>query len=109
MKVSTLWSQIRYIYDKYDFSSKQLVNNVLIISEDNYYLCYFKWNGGDFSLKLEVNYNFKEMTNQYKATIEIKDYPNDKKYGEFFDIIPDEYTKILKPYLRDFQLNTILE
>ncbi len=103
MKVSTLWSKIGYIYDKYDFSSKKLVNDILIISRDNYYLCCF---GGTLLLRLEVDFKITKMITSYKAII-IE--PKDMKHEEFTDIIPDKYIKIITPFLRDFQIDTILE
>lgn len=107
MKVSTLWDQISLIYDRNNFSSKSLVNGLLIISKDNYYQLYFPLNNGSFSLKIEFDFSITKMMGFYKASILISN-PNIKE-GEFFDTIPDDYTKILIPILRDFQLDSILE
>lgn len=102
MKISTLWNQIKFIYDNSDFPNK-LLNNLLIISRDNYYyLCWSEGNGRSVSLRLEIDFKISKMKSEYKAEI--------NGFGsEFTDDIPDEFLKDIIPILRDFQLDTILE
>lgn len=102
MKISTLWNQVKFIYDNYDFSNR-LINDTLIISRDNYYyLCWSEGNSRSVSLRLEINFNISKMKSEYKAEI--------NGFGsEFTDYIPDEFLNDIIPILRDFQLDTILE
>jgi hypothetical protein len=37
-----LWNDIRLIYEGFNFSSKQLIDDLMIISQDNYYLLQYK-------------------------------------------------------------------
>lgn len=111
MKISTLWSQIQSIYDKFEFSSKLMVNDLMIISKDNYYLCYFEWytpkewGKEKFSLRLEKDFSLTEMESKYKAFIEY----NSSEINRFEDELPEKWANLIKPILRNFQLEVILE
>jgi hypothetical protein len=111
MKISTLWSQIQSIYDKFEFSSKLMVNDLMIISTDNYYLCYFEWytpkelGKEKFALRLEKDFSITEMESKYKAIIEYKD----SEIERFEDELPEYWSNLIKPILRNFQLEVILD
>ena len=110
MKISTLWSQIQSIYDNFEFSSKLMVNDLMIISKDNYYICYFEWYTPEwgkekFALRLEKDFSITEMESKYKAFIEY----NDNDVHRFDDELPEKWSNLIKPVLRNFQLESILE
>jgi hypothetical protein len=111
MKVSTLWSQIQSIYDKFEFSGKLMVNDLMIISKDNYYICYFEWyTPGEcgkekFALRLEKDFSMSQMESKYMAFIEY----NDNDVHRFDDELPEKWSNLIKPVLRNFQLESILE
>ena len=37
-----LWEDIRLVYEEFNFSSKQLIDELMIISQDNHYLLQYK-------------------------------------------------------------------
>ena len=47
-----LWNDIRLIYDGFNFSSRLLVNDLMIISKDNHYLLYYKQD--DISTQIRI-------------------------------------------------------
>ena len=86
-----------------------MINNLMIISKDNYYICYFEWfTSGEgknkFALRLERDYSLTKESN-YKAFIEY----NDNGVLEFENELPEKWSNLIKPVLRNFQLETILE
>ena len=111
MKISTLWYQVQDIYNKFEFSSKLMVNDLMIISKDNYYICYFEWFTSSewgkqkFALRLEKDFSVTQMESKYKAFIEY----NDNDVHRFEDELPEKWTSLIKPVFRDFLLKSILE
>ena len=111
MKISTLWYQVQDIYNKFEFSSKLMVNDLMIISTDNYYICYFEWfTSGEwgkqkFALRLEKDFSVTQMESKYKAFIEY----NDNDVHRFEDELPEKWANLIKPVFRDFLLESILE
>jgi hypothetical protein len=112
MKISTLWSQIQSIYDNFEFSSKLMVNDLMIISKDNYYICYLEWHTPEcgkekFALRLEKDFSITEMESKYKAFIEYND--SEGEANKYEDELPEKWSNLIKPVLRNFQLESILE
>jgi len=111
MRISTLWHQVQNIYEKFEFSSKLMINDLMIISKDNYYICYFEWfTPGEwgkqkFALRLEKDFSMSQMESIYKAFIEY----NDNDVHRFEDELPEKWTSLIKPVFRDFLLDSILE
>ena len=57
MKPKDLYYQITEIYINFEYKSKLLIDNFMIISKDNYYLCYQQFDDGSkIQFRLEVNY-----------------------------------------------------
>lgn len=106
MKIENLWIQIEIIYKNFNFSSKLMVNDLMIISQDNYYLCHYH-SINKFSIRLEKEYSMSQMNYNYKAIIETSNNFNDHQI--FDDVIPEKFIDIIKPILRNFQLDIILD
>jgi len=112
-----LWNDIQLIYDGFNFSSKLLIDNLMIISQDNYYLLHYqpepdRWVLGENStqIRIEKDYNLVriwggdvpyDMVN-YKIHVEVgSQIELDENYK-----IELAY-RIITPYLRELKLNKI--
>jgi hypothetical protein len=111
MKISILWYQVQNIYDKFEFSSKLMVDDLMIISRDNYYICYFEWfTSGEwgkqkFAIRLEKDFSITKMESKYKSFIEY----DDNDVSVFEDEMPERWTNLIKPIFRNFILESILD
>jgi hypothetical protein len=102
-----LWNDIRLIYDGFNFSSIDLVNDLTIISKDNYYQLYY-----DISTKIRIEKQYDlvkmwsddnevDMTN-YKIHVEV----GNQIYTSENSMIELSY-KVLTPFLREVKLKEI--
>lgn len=106
-----LWNDIQLIYDGFNFSSTLLIDNLMIISQDNYYLLHYQPNDGDFTqIRIEKDYNLVriwggdvpyDMVN-YKIHVEV----SSQIYTSENSMIELAY-KIITPFLREVKLNKI--
>lgn len=116
--VNKLWNDIRLIYEGLNFRKKVLIDNLIIISEDNYYLLQYTPDNGVTKssqkrtiIRIEKDYNLVKMWSSddicdmtsYKIHVEV----NGKVE------IDDDYKielvyKIITPLLRECKLNKIL-
>lgn len=109
-----LWNDIQLIYDGFNFSSKLLIDNLMIISQDNYYLLHYQPNDGDFTqIRIEKDYNLVriwggdvpyDMVN-YKIHVELhsKLQVGSQIYRSENSMIELAY-KIITPFLREVKL-----
>lgn len=111
-----LWNDIQLIYDGFNFSSKLLIDNLMIISQDNYYLLLYLPPKEDVhtsistQIRIEKDYNLVriwggdvpyDMVN-YKIHVEVgSQIELDENYK-----IELAY-KIITPFLREVKLNKI--
>jgi hypothetical protein len=109
-----LWNDIRLIYDGFNFSSRLLVNDLMIISKDNHYLLYYKQDDISTQIRIEKQYdlvrmwsddNEVDMTN-YKIHVEVSDSTVGQIYTSENSMIELSY-KVLTPFLREIKLNKI--
>jgi hypothetical protein len=108
-----LWNDIRLIYDGFNFSSKMIIDDLMIISRDNCYLLYYKPDGGS-PTQIKIEKDFRLGLGYYsrcKKWIE-KDITYQLHF-EFGDQLDETYKielayKIINPFLRDFKLNKIV-
>jgi len=106
-----LWNDIQLIYDGFNFRSKLLIDNLMIISQDNYYLLHYQPNDGEFTqIRVEKDYNLVriwggdvpyDMVN-YKIHVEV----GSQIYTSENSMIELAY-KIITPFLRELKLNKI--
>jgi hypothetical protein len=105
-----LWNDIGLIYDGFNFSSRDLVNDLMIISKDNYYQLYYKQDDISTQIRIEKQYdlvrmwsddNEVDMTN-YKIHVEV----GNQIYTSENSMIELSY-KVLTPFLREVKLKEI--
>jgi hypothetical protein len=111
-----LWKDIQYIYDGFNFRSGLVVDDLMIISQDNHYLLYYKSNS-DVSTQIRIDKNYDlvrmwsdidvDMTN-YKIYVETIGNVSgfNQVYTSENSMIELAY-KILTPFLREVKLNNI--
>ena len=112
-----LWEDIRLIYDGFNFSSRSLVNDLMIISQDNHYLLYYQ-NNSDISTQIRIekqydlvslwsNDNEVDMTN-YKIYVEVDgNVPGGKQIHTSENSMIELSYKVITPFLREVKLNKI--
>jgi hypothetical protein len=113
--IGELWKDIRLIYDEFNFSSRGLVNDLMIISNDNYYQLYYKSNS-DIStqIRIEKQYDIVRMWSDdnevdminYKIHVEVDNRIYNQIYTSEKSMVELTY-KILMPFLREFKLNQL--
>jgi hypothetical protein len=105
-----LWNDIRLIYDGLNFSGSLLIDDLMIMSQDNYYLLYYKHDDIVTQIRIEKNWSLINMWEggekfdiiDYKLYVEV-----DSKI-ELDENHKIELTyKIIKPFIRDCKLNKI--
>ena len=112
-----LWKDIQYIYDGFNFSSRLLIDDLMIISQDNHYLLYYK-NNSDISTQIRIDKHYSlvnmwsdnkevDITN-YNIHVEVSgNVPGGKQiYTSENSMIELSY-KIITPFLREVKLNKI--
>jgi hypothetical protein len=111
-----LWNDIKLIYEGFNFSSRLMVDDLMIMSNDNYYQLYYKSNS-DISTQIRIEKNYDlvrmwsdievDMTN-YKIYVEVSGNVLGGKqvYTSENSMIELAY-KIITPFLREVKLNKI--
>lgn len=116
MKIEKLWKDIQYIYDGFNFSSRLLIDDLMIISQDNHYLLYYQ--KGDISTQIRIDkqydlvrmwsdHNEASMVN-YKIHVEVGNQTatHSQIYTSEKSMIELAYN-IITPFLREVKLNKI--
>ena len=107
MKPKDLYHQIAEIYNNFEFSTKLIIDEFMIIFKDNYYLCYHKLDDDSkIQLRLEVDKDYTEYTMIYDFNTDKGHYPviqieNDQD-------IPEPIMNKIKPIIRHFKLNQLI-
>jgi hypothetical protein len=105
-----LWSDIRLIYDGLNFSSRLLIDDLMIVSQDNHYLIYYKQNEIATQIRIEKNYSLINMWEGGRE-FDVIDYKLSVQIGDKLEV--DENHKIeltyniITPFIRDCKLNKI--
>lgn len=107
-----LWNDIRLIYEGLNFSSKLLIDHLMIISGDNYYLIYYIPDGDQpTQIRIEKHYRLTNMwsDDNIPDVIDYKIYDEvgDQIYTSQNSII-EKANKIITPFLREYKLNKII-
>ena len=106
-----LWNDIRLIYEGLNFSGSLLIDDLMIMSQDNHYLLYYKHDDIVTQIRIEKNWSLINMWEggekfdiiDYKLYVEV-----DSKI-ELDENHKIELTyKIIKPFLREVKLCEIL-
>jgi hypothetical protein len=107
MSIEQLWNDIRLIYEGLNFSSKLLIDDLMIISKDNYYLLYYKQSEITTQIRIEKHLSLVNMWSDNKE-IDITYYNihvevGDQVYTSENSMIELTY-KIITPFLRNCKL-----
>jgi len=108
-----LWKDIQLIYDGLNFSSRLLIDDLMIISQDNHYLLYYKQDDISTQIRIEKHYSLVNMWSDNKE-VDITNYNiHVERSGNVQQIYTSENSmieltyKIIKPFLREVKLNKI--
>ena len=106
-----LWNDIRLIYEDLSFSSRLLIDDLMIISQDNHYLLYYKQSEITTQIRIEKHLSLVNMWSDNKE-IDITYYNihvevGDQVYTSENSMIELTY-KIITPFLRETKLNKII-
>lgn len=107
-----LWNDIRLIYDDFNYNGKTLVDDLMIVSQDNHYLLYYKPDGsvvGEF-VRIEKNLSLVRMWSDDNE-VDITYYNIHVEVGDQVELNENhkiELTyKIITPFLRECKLKEI--
>jgi len=108
-----LWEDIRLIYDEFNFSSILLVDDLIIVSQDNHYLLYYKQDDISTQIRIDKNYSLVNMWSDNKE-VDITNYNiHVERSGDVQQIYTSEKSmielsyKILTPFLRQIKLKEL--
>jgi hypothetical protein len=112
-----LWNDIKLIYDGFNFSSRLMVDDLMIMSNDNYYQLYYKSNSDvSTQIRIEKNYDLVRMWSDdnevdminYKIYVETRGNVSgfSQVYTSEKSMIELSY-KVMTPFLREVKLNKI--
>ncbi len=108
-----LWKDIQYIYDGFNFSSKLLVDDLIIVSQDNHYLLYYKQDDISTQIRIDKHYSLVNMWSDNKEVDTIYYNIHVERSGNVNQIYTSENSmieltyKIITPFLREVKLNKI--
>jgi hypothetical protein len=103
-----LWNDIRLVYENFNFSSKQLIDDLMIISQDNHYLLQYKADCEPvINIRIEKNYSLVQMWSDDKddnvTSYNIVVQVGNNGYKHEKQMIDLTYT-IITPFLREAKL-----
>ena len=109
-----LWEDIQYIYDGFNFSSRLLVDDLIIISQDNHYLLYYQKDNVSTQIRIDKQYDLVRMWSDIDVDmINYKIYVEKRLPGGFSQVYSSENSmielsyKVITPFLREVKLNKI--
>jgi hypothetical protein len=105
MTTKELFNNVRFIYEKFEFEHYNIVNNLMIISNDNYYQLHFRENDDWFSAKIEINFSLYGIT-EYSLYYQMGDDYVETE-GESLEKVPNELYVRIAPIIRHFKLKII--
>jgi len=105
-----LWKDIQYIYDEFNFSSRLMVDDLMIMSNDNYYQLYYQQDDTSTGIRIEKNYSVAQMWSD-TSEFDIIDYIIYVEINRKIEL-DENYKielsyKIITPFLREVKLNKI--
>ena len=106
-----LFNDIRLIYEGLNYSEKLLINDLMIVSQDNYYLLYYKPDDVTTQIRIEKHFSLVNMWSDNKE-LDITYYNIHVEVGgEVYTISENSMVeltyKIITPFLRDLKLDQI--
>lgn len=101
-----IWKDIRIIYEGLNYSSKLLIDDLMIISQDNHYLLQYN----QVQIRIEKNYSLINMWEGGRE-FDVIDYKLSVQVGDKLEV--DENHKIeltcniITPFLRQVKLENL--
>jgi hypothetical protein len=112
-----LWNDIRLIYDGYNFKTNPLVDDLMIVSQDNYYIVNFSRSDNlskkriTTQIRIEKNYNLVSMWSDSRA-VDMTDYKLTVQTNNKIELDENHKIelayKIITPFLREVKLCKII-
>jgi len=108
MTTRQLYKHIETIYNNFDFKSKLLIDNLIIIGNDNYYQLYLNISD-THKLQLKISKQYSIIKNTYYIFhYEIIDGEETQSLHDIKDTIPQKVLELLLPTIRQFNINLLL-
>ncbi len=108
MTAEQLYNHIETIYKHFDFKSKMLIDNLIIIGKDNYYQLLLSISDNHkLQLKISKQYSIIKKT-YYIFHYEIIDGEETQSLHDLEDTIPEKVVELLLPTIRQFNINLLL-
>ena len=108
MTTGELYKHIETIYNHFDFKSKTTVNNLMIISKDNYYqVLLIISDTHKLQFKISKQYSIIKKT-YYIFHYEIIDGEETESLHDIKDTIPQKLVELFLPTIRQFNINLLL-
>ncbi len=106
-----LFGDIRLIYEGLNFKNKLSINDLMIVSQDNYYLLYYKPDDITTQVRIEKHFSLVNMWSDNKE-LDITYYNIHVEVGgEVYTISENSMVeltyKIITPFLRDLKLDKL--
>lgn len=107
-----LWKDIQLIYEGLNFSKKLIIEDLMIISQDNYYLIHYQPDGlTPVQIRIEKDYNLVRIwggdvpydMSDYKLHVEVDGEIWQKDENYKIELV----YKVIKPFLREVKLKEI--
>ena len=108
MTTEQLYNHINTLYNNFDFKSKLLIDNLIIIGKDNYYQVYLNISD-NHKLQLKISKQYSIIKNTYYIFhYEIIDGEETQSLHDIKDTIPQKVLELLLPTIRQFNINLLL-
>ena len=113
-----LWNDIRLIYDGYNFKSNPLVDNLMIVSQDNYYIVNYSsfdsLSKKRITTQIRIEKNYYNLVNMWSDSreVDITDYKLTVQRNNKIEVDENHKIelayKIITPFLREVKLGKII-
>ncbi len=108
MTTEELYKHIETIYNHFDFKSKTIINNLMIISKDNYYqVLLIISDTHKLQFKISKQYSIVKNT-YYIFHYEISNGTENESYHDLIEFIPKKVVDLITPTIRQFNINLLL-
>ena len=107
MTTEQLYNHINTLYNNFDFKSKLLIDNLIIIGNDNYYQLYLNISD-THKLQLKISKQYSIIKNTYYIFhYEITHEKESESYHDLIEFIPKKVVDLILPTIRDFKLKIL--
>ena len=108
MTTEELYKHIDILYNNFDFKSKLLIDNLLIIGKDNYYQVFLNISD-NHKLQFRISKQYSIIKNIYYIFhYEITHEKESESYHDLIEFIPQKLVELFLPTIRQFNINLLL-